>query len=571
MLGISYAAYYSSHQLAGWTWEYFTQARSALEEDRERQGELRKALDDLAHANRQLMLLNENLADLRLAAEQAERAKTAFLSRVSHEFRTPLNMIIGLTDLFFETPQVYGEALPQKLLEHMAIVHRNCQHLAALVDDVLDLSQVEAGRLALQKERFNLGEVVDKMTAIVRPLLEKKRIELLVEVENELPSIFGDRRRISQVVVNLLSNAARFTSQGEVRIRAMSQDGNVVVSVSDTGPGIAIEDKKAIFEPFCHGISGTRGEQGGSGLGLSISKQFVDLHGGKIWLESELGVGSTFYFSIPVDQPLRVTGSPGHWIIPEWVDRSSTTRLASVRLAERLVVLDEGEAIHPVLSRFSDEAEYVLTKSLEEAVAEVQRCPAHALLVNSPCPKALIGLLLEARQQLRELPLIGCSVRPSTERATVMGASGYLIKPVTRDKLQQAVRAIGTTVKRILIVDDGADDREVLSLQLRAIDDALEIETIASGEEALEVMRVRVPDLVLLDIIMPQMDGWQVLTLKQEDAAIRHIPVILVSAEDPQQRPITGELIVGTIGQGLSVNKLLDCSQALAALLKRPG
>ena len=563
-------AYWPVRELARWSWSYFQEARIALAEARDRQGELNRALADLAHANRQLILLNENLSDLRRVAEQAQRTKTAFLSKVSHEFRTPLNMIIGLTDLLVEAPEIYGEPLSPKLLEHVGIVNRNCQHLASMIDDVLDLSQIEAGRLALRKERFDPAGVIDKALTIVRPLLEKKGLRFASRIPEDLPAIYGDRTRIAQVIVNLLSNGARFTDQGGIRVNVVRENQKVVVSVADTGAGISEEDQQAIFEPFCQGISRSWRDKGGSGLGLSISKQFIERHGGRIWLESDLGKGSTFSFSLPIDPPLRPIGQPGHWILPDWVDRSSSVRLTPARLEQRVIVCDETGAMYDLLARFSDEVEYVRTTDLEETVRELEDCPAHAVLLNAPSPDELLSLFKGAKRKISRTPMIGFCVHPPTERASAAGARGYLIKPITRAKLEEAIRATGRPIRRILVVDDGEDDREVFRALLQASDNTLEVTTASGGMEALDRLRNDPADLMLLDILMPDMDGWQLMIAKGQDAAIRDIPVILVSAEDPAQRPMMSELLMGTIDDGLSVSKLLGCSRQLAMLLRKP-
>lgn len=264
---VLYAAYRPVYQLADWSWDNFRRARVALDEARNRQMALRQALDDLAHANRQLTLLNENLADLRLVAEQAQRTKTAFLSKVSHEFRTPLNMIIGLIDVLIETPEIYGAPLSPRLMEHLQIVNRNCEHLASLVNDVLDLTQVEAGRLALHREHLDLRDIIDRALSVVRPLTDKKGLYLTIDIPDALPKVYGDRTRIAQVIVNLLSNSARFTDRGGIAVQVDTNERDVVINVADTGPGIPDEDREVIFEPFCQGISHSLRDRGGAGWG----------------------------------------------------------------------------------------------------------------------------------------------------------------------------------------------------------------------------------------------------------------------------------------------------------------
>ena len=567
---VMYVAYRPVYQLAHWSWSYLQQARAWLQEARDHQAELGRALNDLAHANRQLTLMNENLAGMRLIAEQAQKTKTAFLSKVSHEFRTPLNMIIGLTDLLIETPEIYGESLSPKLLEHLGIVHRNCEHLASMIDDVLDLSQIEAGRLALRRERVDLTQVIDRALTVVQPLVEKKQLHLERETPRDLPLVLCDRTRISQVIVNLLSNAARFTEQGEISVRVTQENEHIVVSVADTGPGIPEEDAVTIFEPFCQSTSRPWQDKGGSGLGLSISKQFVELHGGRIWVTSQVGIGSTFSFSLPLVPLVRPVGRPGHWILEDWEDRGPREGLPTSRLEDRVIVCDAMEGVHPLFARFSSGIEYVHTANLEQTVRELQECPAQAVVLNTPSPDDLWCLVDRARREITDTPIIGCCMPPRTERATTAGAKGYLIKPVTRGKLMGAIAVAGEPARRVLVVDDRADDRELFRALLQARDPSLEVMTASCGEEALDKLRDHNPDVMLLDILMPHMDGWKVLALKSQDRAIKDIPVVLVSAEDPNQRPTMSPMILATMAEGLSVTKLLSCSAQLAALLRKP-
>lgn len=573
MPALMVAAYRPVFHLGDWAWDYFVQTRTALEASRDRQLELNQALEDLGHANRQLILVNENLASLRLVAEQAQRTKTMFLSKVSHEFRTPLNMIIGLVDLLLEAPEVYGEELPPRLREHLEIVNRNCQHLAGLVNDVLDLSQVEAGRMALRREWFSLSEVIDRAVLVVRPLAERKSLNLYVEVPDNLPEVYGDGNRIAQVVVNLLSNAARYTEQGSITVRVRQEADEAIVSVADTGEGIAEEDKLLVFEPFCQGYSGTRrsGSGGGSGLGLSISKQFIDLHGGRIWLDSQLGEGSTFYFSLPLDQPPSPVGKADQWIQRDWTDRRRRSYREPPRLADRVVVCDPVEALPSMLTRYANGVEYEYAADLDELVQAVRDYPAHNVLINHPEPGRMVDMLLWAKETIRQTPILGCCVHPLTERAQAAGALAYLIKPITRAPLQEAIDRIETPIHRILLADDNPDDRRFYKMLLQSIDANWQVELVSNGVEALERMTADPPDLLMLDILMPEVSGWEVMTAKAQDPALRDIPFVVLSAEDPADQPVTSEFVAATIEGGLSLNQLLEGSQRLTDLMRHPS
>jgi signal transduction histidine kinase/CheY-like chemotaxis protein len=579
-VGLMIAVYVPIYQLGDWLWQYFERAQSGLEGARDRRAELAQALDDLAYANRQLLLTNERLAGLRLIAEEAQKTKTAFVAKVSHEFRTPLNMIIGLVDLLVETPDVYGQELPSALFQDLEIVHRNCEHLSSMVDDVLDLSQAESGRLTLDRERVNLGQIIDEGLVVVRPLLEKKGLALQVDVPHDLPQVYCDRRRIRQVILNLVTNAARFTERGGVTVGVEKSDDQVVVSVADTGSGISPEDAERIFEPFCQGSNALWRDHGGSGLGLSISKEFVELHGGRIWLEGEPGVGTTFFFALPISPPMDPVARPGHWIKEDWVwlKRSSYFRAPDSHFKPRLVICDETGDVGETFAHLTDQIELVPAADLAEAGRDVQECPSHAVLINTALPDDLVPTMERARQLAPDTPIVGCSVPAQASSALEAGAVDYLIKPVRQEDLLRAIRSVRGPVRRILVVDDALDVLSLWSRMLRACsmhaqDGALEVLTASSGEGALTVMRQSRPDLVLLDIVMPGMDGWQVLEHKRRDEGIRDIPIVLVSAQDPMEKPATSPLLVATMGQGLTSAQILRCSLSLSALLlgSEPG
>ena len=569
MLGLMYAIYQPVLKLSLWSWEHFSRARDLLDEARDRQVELKQALDDLAHANRQLALINERLAATRLIAEEAQKTKAEFVAKVSHEFRTPLNMIIGLIDLLMETPKVYGEDLPEALFKDLGIVHRNCEHLASMINDVLDLSQIEAGRLALHREEFSLADVILRALAVVRPLLDKKGLSLKVDIAQDLPRIHCDRTRIRQVILNLVSNAARLTEAGGLTVQAQADGRFVVVSVNDTGPGISPEDKERIFEPFYQGAKVWR-SQSGSGLGLSISKQFVEMHGGQMWVESQCGAGSAFFFRLPIHPFMDPVAPPQRWIAESWVDRSPKSQLPASRFQQRVVLCDESGDLHPVLERYADDIEFVDVRNLEQAERELQHAAARAVLINAASVQDLIGLVEQAGREMPDTPIIGCSLPPRMEQAHTAGASGYLLKPLLLAGLEEALDATGQELARVLVVDDDPDALPLLTRMLQIYDPALEVVTASNGQQALDMLRSTQPDLMLLDILLPDLDGRQVLTIKGQEEAIRDIPVIVISAQDPRDQPLESKYLVATMGRGLSVSKLLRSTRDLAQLLLQP-
>ena len=573
VLGVTYLAHRPARQLAEWSTSRFELAERLLEEARSHRAELAQARDDLAGANRRLALGNERVAALRAIAEQAQKAKSAFVARVSHEFRTPLNMIFGLIDLLTETPEVYGRALPAALMEDLGIVQRNCGHLASMINDVLDLSQAEGGRLVLHRETVDLAQIAQEAEAVVRPLMQKKRLTFIPEIPSDLPSVQCDRVRIRQVLLNLLSNAARFTERGSIRLRIEMQPDHALVSVIDTGPGMSPEEAEGVFEPFCQGGGSIWREKGGSGLGLSISKQLIELHGGRISFESVVGEGTTFSFVLPVAPPLPHPARPGHQIMQDWVwvDRPSGPDIAESAKTHRVVLCDETGALHKTVSRIApDEIALVHTQDLDEAIREVTRLPAHAFIVNSMSPERLRVLVGRASREIQQAPVIGCAVPAPLRRALEAGAIDYLIKPVTRGQLQESLRAVGGPVHKVLLVDDDPDVLQLLNRMLAVVDPTIETFTASTGAQALDQLGATQPDLMLLDIVLPDFDGWHVLRMKSEDSRLCETPVILLSAQDPTNRPLSTDYLLVTIDGGLSVSRMLDCSLRVSELLLQP-
>ena len=273
---------------------------------RDQRLELEQSRADLIHVNRELKRLSERLKVMGRIAEEARQAKTEFVANVSHELRTPLNMIIGFADIIARSPHVYGSRLPPSLLTDIAAIRRNAEHLSSLVNDVLDLSQVEAGRMALSRGWVEVPALIADAFAIVASLYASSGLYLRSQIEPDLPPVYGDEARIRQVIINLLGNAGRFTEHGGVTVSCGGNPGNsreLIISVADTGPGIAEKDQQRIFEPFQQADVSTRRRHGGSGLGLTISKQFIEMHGGSLWLTSQVGAGTTISFSLPTDNP----------------------------------------------------------------------------------------------------------------------------------------------------------------------------------------------------------------------------------------------------------------------------
>jgi len=253
--------------------------------------------DELSTLAANVNRTSEELGRLYRQLQEASRHKSEFLANTSHELRTPLNAILGYTELIQDN--IYGE-VPEKIREILERVQSNGRHLLGLINDVLDLSKIEAGQLTLSIGDYSIKEVVQTVVASAESLAAEKKLLLKAVIAEDLPPGEGDERRITQALLNLVGNAIKFTETGEVAVQAAAVDGAFQVAVTDTGPGIAAKDQERIFEEFQQADSSSTRKKGGTGLGLSISKKIIELHGGRIWVESELGRGSVFRFTLPV-------------------------------------------------------------------------------------------------------------------------------------------------------------------------------------------------------------------------------------------------------------------------------
>ena len=560
---------------------YAEQMQAQADEARDQRLEFNQTQEDLVRANQELARLSDRLRAMYQVAEEARRAKEVFVANVSHELRTPLNMIIGFSEMIPRLSQVYGGKLHPALLSDIAAIRRNSQHLARLVDDVLDLSQVDSGRMALSREWVNIPDVLAEAALAVHALYEAKGLEFAADLAPDLPQVFCDGTRIRQVVLNLLSNAARFTDRGGVTLKSWGEDASVVVSVTDTGPGIPAEARERIFQPFQQLDSSISRRHGGSGLGLAISRELVQLHGGRMWLESEVGVGTNFYFSLPVHAPV-VTGASGdasssgnvrRWFSPytDWGFRVRT-RLSKAPVPEvipRIVLLEEGRSLQRLFDRYIEGVEVNVVANPAEAAKELSRSPAQALVVN-----ALLPTDATTSDELAYLaplpygtPALRCWVPGGEDAAEQLGVVSYLTKPISSEILLSSLDALGDHVRDVLIVDDEPEALQLFTRQLALSPNDYRVIQATDGGRALEVMRQRQPDVVLLDLVMPGTSGFDVLREKAKDPAIRAIPAIAVSALDPQGEAIVTSALTVTRGGGLSVRDLLTCIEALSQIL----
>jgi signal transduction histidine kinase/CheY-like chemotaxis protein len=567
-------------KMNAWMVYYSDQARKALDEARDHQVELLQIQEDLMTANTELARMSNRFKALQQEAEEARQAKAEFVANVSHELRAPLNMIIGFSEFITRSPRVYGAKLPAALLADIHTIRTNSLHLSRLVDDVIDLSQVEAGRMALHKEFSTVDEIVKMAIEAVHVLYESKGLYLEAQVQPQLPEIFCDPNRIRQILINLLSNAGRFTEQGGVQVQVEQKNNSIIFHVTDTGPGIAQEDQQKLFQPFQQVDSSIRRKYGGSGLGLSICKSFIEMHDGQIWMESTLGTGTVISFSLPLEVVAPpTTSSARRWITPysQPPGRNRPYAAPEIELKPRLVVCERDNVLARVFSRYMENVEIVTVSDPQAAIQHLNQSPFQALVVNGPIEQTAKESWLNNLPL--ETPAIVCWVPGVQEAAAELGVVHYLRKPVTAEMLTASLVSPGRKVKDVLIVEDEPDLMRLYIRILSEVKPKVRLLRASNGQQALDMMREHHPDTILLDLNLPEKDGFQVLQEKKSDPDIRDIPVVIVSARDPANEAIVTNRILVTRTNGFSTQDLMDftllVSQRLAPSpkpndLKRP-
>jgi len=569
-VGLGWAMTHSLLTVADWSLHSFRLAQHELEEARNQRLEFKQTQEDLFLANKELARFSDRLKVMYQVAEEARQVKEEFVANVSHELRTPLNMIIGFSEMITQSPRAYSHSLPPALLADINAIQRNSQHLSKLVDDVLSLSQIEAGRLSLTRDWVSLPEIIDEAVTAVSALYKSKKLYLDTDTPLQLPKVFCDSTRIRQVVLNLLSNAGRFTERGGVWVRAWPEREAIIISVSDTGPGIDPENQKKLFEPFQQLDGSVSRRHGGSGLGLSISKKFIELHSGSMWLESEVGKGTTFYCSLPVEMPAGAGAVNFNRWFSEYGKYESRTRAFKappLTVIPRIIVLGEGPELSQMVSRYADNVEIFTARNAEQAICEVERSFVHAVLVN----QASFGDLASLKTRLSALPfpppVITCWVPEKDEAAKQLGVVRYLVKPVTREKLLAVMEEFGEQVEDVLLVDDQPEMLQLFARMLSSAPRSYRVLQATNGRRALSLLRERRPDVILLDLIMPGMDGFQFLQEKDRDPVVKDIPVVVISSRDPSGTPILADTLSVTRANGLSARELVACIQVISEIL----
>lgn len=454
------------------------------------------------------------------AEREVTQMKNEFVSTVSHELRTPLTSIKGYVDLILD-----GEAgeINEMQREFLDIVKQNSDRLVQLINDLLDISRIESGRIHLRIEPTDMGDIIAGAVDTFKALLAQTGTSVELHVPKSLPMVAADRARAGQVLVNLISNAIKYSAAGStVTVRARKKDHQVVVSVKDQGVGIAKDDIDHLFSKFYRVDSSLTREVGGSGLGLSICKTIIELLGGRIWVESKLDHGSTFSFSLPV-APKELVRTP-RVQGPLGIERGS-----------RVLVVDRDPEIANLIEIYLRRSGYEVIRAYtaQEAVRKAMEEKPHVITLDvmlDGCDGFELLQQLKDNPETTDIPVVILSVVCDEARSWRVGAADYLEKPIEPDRLVGVIRDLvgATESPTVLVVDD---DEQVVSALCRTLQRrGFATVPAYNGLEAMAAVTQQSPDLILLDIRMPEMDGYEVIDRLKRSATTRDIPIVVMTA-----------------------------------------
>jgi CheY-like chemotaxis protein/two-component sensor histidine kinase len=458
---------------------------------------------------------------------------------MSHELRTPMNAIIGYSEML-EGHEIY--------LTDVGKIQTAARHLLSLINDILDLSKVEAGRMDLYLERFDLKAMIDECMATVQPLLDDRAIRLESVLAEDLGSVQSDATKLRQMLLNLLSNAAKFTHEGTIVVSAERFSNQsapwIRIAVKDSGIGVDPEQLESIFQSFTQADLSTTREYGGTGLGLAITRRFCRMMGGDISVSSSPGEGSTF----TIELPAQVNTSDAAAGAPSDVEALPVETASDGEGPLVLIVEDDADARHVLARTLTRDGFQTAEAQDGERGLELARELQPALITLDVMMPGLDGWSvlrqLKANPELRDIPIVMVTIVGERALGHALGAADYLQKPVDREALLASVhRLIEQSGRSVLVVDDDADVRNLLRRSLEQ--DGMSVREATNGAEALELVMADPPDLVLLDLMMPVMDGFEFLR-RLPEAREAMPPVVVLTAKTLTQAEIR-ELEASTV------------------------
>lgn len=525
--------------------ERVLQARSQLESVN---SELEERHRELEERDMELMQVNSQLRDSEERALEANQAKSQFLANMSHELRTPLNAIIGYSEMLQEEAEDLDQ---ESFIPDLKRIHAAGKHLLALINDILDLSKIEAGKMDLFMEKFDLRSAVEEVVSTIKPLVEKNSNRLEVTVGEGVGEMRSDLTKLRQSLFNLLSNACKFTENGVIRLDVdldQRESGAwFVFSVTDSGIGMTPEQLGKLFRAFTQADSATSRKYGGTGLGLTITRRFCQMLGGDVTVTSELGKGSTFTITLP-----EKILDPA-----EMAPAKSAEAAVEMHKDRTVLVIDDDPTIHDLIRRFlaRDGFDVVTAHSGEEGIRKAREIRPIAITLDVMMPSmdgwAVLNAL-KADEELKDIPVIMVSMVDDKNMGFALGASEYITKPVDRERLVSVLKRYKCIRPpcSALVVDDDESARELTRKMLEK--DGWAVREAENGRAGLDRVTEQPPDLILLDLMMPEMDGFEFVAELRKRRDWRSIPVIVVTAKTLTQedKARLDEKVSGVLSKG---------------------
>gem|GEM_PF-488936 len=483
--------------------------------------ELHRFDEERRRAARELERLNEQLA-------QASRLKSQFLANMSHELRTPLNAIIGVTEMLQEDAR---DLKRDDEIEPLERVLRAAKHLLALINDILDLSKIEAGKMDIHLESFAIAPLISDVVQTIGTMTAKNGNKVVVNCAADIGTMRADQTRIRQALLNLASNANKFTERGTVTIdaRRVSQDGRewVTLAVTDTGIGLTQEQMGKLFQDFVQADATTTRKYGGTGLGLAISRRFCQMMGGDVTVTSAPGRGSTFTIRMPADVGVAQ---------PAAAVRDAARPSARPSAGSTILVVDDDQSVRDLTERFLTREGFSVVKAAggHEGLRLARELHPAAITLDVMMPDLdgwTVLAAIKGDPELADIPVILMTIVDEKNRGYSLGATDYMVKPIDRERLTAVLRSIcGAAGRRVLLVDDDETMRRGVRLALEP--DGWQVSEAENGRVALARLAETRPDVIMLDLMMPEMDGFEFLVEMRSRAAWREIPVLVVTAKD---------------------------------------